>query len=200
MNRPTLASTRTNAPVTAMRGTNGSWPAEPVTARCTTMAYTKVDTNTPSANWMARSRRKARSTRGENCPLVSCSTTMVMENTRPVNAIMAWVIDDRKLRAPSGGPGNRTPVDTGRSAWSRATSPTAAPMATATHAAGTSQNIDRNSSRTRSRETIDPGPPVAGSRSSRERPARSELRGRQPGDGQGRQERCAGAVHSRGPG
>ena len=65
---------------------------------------------------MVRSRRKARSTRGENCPLVSCSTTIVMENTRPVKAIMAWVIEDKKLRAPDGGPGNSTPVDTGPSA------------------------------------------------------------------------------------
>ena len=77
-----------------------------------------------------------------------------MENTRPVNAIMAWVIEDRKLRAPEGGPGNSTPGDTAPSAWSSAINPTAAPMAVTTHAAGTSQNIDRSSSRTRSRETI----------------------------------------------
>jgi hypothetical protein len=102
---------------------------------------------------MARSRRKSRSTRGENCPLVSWRTTMVMENTTPVKAIMACVIEDRKPRAPAGGPGTSTPVDTDPNTWSSAISPMAAASAVATQAAGTSQNIDRSSSRTRSKDT-----------------------------------------------
>ncbi len=101
---PTLRTTRTNAPLTAIVGTNGWWPIEPVMARWTTMEYTKVETNTPRENWMVRSRRNPRSTRGENCPLVSCSTTIVIENTRPVKAIIAWVIEDKKLLAPDGDP------------------------------------------------------------------------------------------------
>jgi hypothetical protein len=48
-----------------------------------------VERNTPSVTWMVRSRRNVRSARGENCPLVSWSTRTVMENTSPVNAIMA---------------------------------------------------------------------------------------------------------------
>lgn len=79
---------------------------------------------------------------------------MVMENTRPVKAIIACVIEDRKLRAPAGGPGNSTPGDTAPSAWSSATSPTATPTALTTHTEGTSQNADRSSSRKRSTETI----------------------------------------------
>jgi len=30
---------------------------------------------------------------------------MVIENTTAVKEIMAWVTDDKKLRAPAGGPG-----------------------------------------------------------------------------------------------
>ena len=58
---------------------------------------------------MMRSRKKARSTRGENCPLVSCSTTMVIENTRPVKAIMAWVIEDKSYEPPPADPGRVCP-------------------------------------------------------------------------------------------
>ncbi len=95
------------ATVTATWGTNAPCPTEPRTARCTTIAYTKVATKVPRENWISRSRTKVRSTRDDNCPLVSCKATMVMENTRPVKEIMAWVIDDKKLRAPDGGPGYR---------------------------------------------------------------------------------------------
>ena len=65
-------------------------------------------------------------------------------------------LGDRGQEAAGAGrrPRNSTPGDTGPSAWSRAISPIAAPMAVTTHAAGTSQNIDRSSSRTRSRDTI----------------------------------------------
>ncbi len=107
MNSPTLANTNKKATVTAARGTNAPCPTEPRTARCTTMAYTNVATKTPRENWINRSRRKVRNTRDDSCPLVSCRAAMVMENTRPVKEIIAWVIDDKKLRAPEGGPGYR---------------------------------------------------------------------------------------------
>ena len=56
---------------------------------------------------MTRSRRNWRSTRGENWPLVRTSTTTVIEKTSPVKEIIALITAPRKLRAPSGGPGNR---------------------------------------------------------------------------------------------
>jgi len=40
---------------------------------------------------------------------------MVIENTKPVNEIIAVTMEDRKLRAPPGGPGYRnTPCAAGR--------------------------------------------------------------------------------------
>jgi hypothetical protein len=81
MNNPTLSSTSTNIIVTASRGTKPPDAPMPRTSRRTTMAYTHVATKTPSESWIVRSRRNV-STRGENWLLVSCSTTMVIENTR----------------------------------------------------------------------------------------------------------------------
>src|SRR5919202_5556754 len=93
---------------------------------------------------MVRSCRNVRSTRGENWLLANCSTTMVMDNTSAVKVIIAWVIEDSKLRAPSGGPGNRKvncddPIDS-----STITRPSASPLAAVMHSAGTSQNAERN--------------------------------------------------------
>ena len=73
------------------------------TLRSTMTAYTKVATKTPSeALRLSRSRRNVRSTRGENWLLVSCSTTMVIEKTRPVKVIIDVVMADSTSRAPSG--------------------------------------------------------------------------------------------------
>ena len=102
---------------------------------------------------MVRSPRNIRSTRGENCPLDSCNTRMVIENTRPVNEIIAWMIEDRKLRAPAGGPGKTKTACVAGNASSSATSPIANPTEMITHTAGTSQNVDRATSRARSTET-----------------------------------------------
>ena len=60
-----------------------------------------------SVTWSKRSRRNVRSTRGENCPLVSCSTTIVIENTSAVNEIIELTMADSSVRAPSGPPANR---------------------------------------------------------------------------------------------
>ena len=93
---------------------------------------------------MIQSRRNVRSTRGENWLLVSWSTTMVIENTRPVNEIIDVMIAESSARAPSGPPVKRKGTFSEVSSHSSSAvreSPRRA--ARAAHRSGTAQNSSR---------------------------------------------------------
>lgn len=108
-------------------------------------------TNTPKVSLMVPSRRKLRITRDENWPAASCSATIVIEKTSPVTEIMAEVIEERKLRALAGPPGNSIGVVMGRSSCPRTR---ASATATVTHTAGTTQKPSRTASRRCAQEVI----------------------------------------------
>lgn len=102
--KPTQARVIRNASVTEICGTNCSPSLSPRTYRVTVRANTKVDRKMPNVPWTTRYCRKPPSTRGVNWLKASCSTTMVMEKTRPVTEIMAEAITPSTSRAPSGPP------------------------------------------------------------------------------------------------
>ena len=72
------------------------------------------------------------------------AAVLAMANTNPVTEIIAVVIEDRKLRADSGPPGNSSEVS---ALGSSCGSPRASTNASSTQPAGTSQNVCRLRSR-----------------------------------------------------
>lgn len=104
-NQPTLARTNRKATVTEVCGTNSSMPSDaPRTDRRMVSAYTNVPAKTPRVVCVTRLSRKEPITRGVNWLLASWSTTIVIENTRPVTEIIAEAIVPSRARAPSGPP------------------------------------------------------------------------------------------------
>ena len=76
-----LASTRRYDVATAMPGT---WPVpspRSTTSRIVSTACTKVATKSPIASWLGLSRRIRCTIRGENCPIASWTTTIVIVST-----------------------------------------------------------------------------------------------------------------------
>ena len=58
--------------------------------------------NSPMRTWPNRSRQNVRRTRGENCPLASCSVTTSKENTTPAVVIVAPAMVASRVIAASG--------------------------------------------------------------------------------------------------
>jgi hypothetical protein len=99
-----LASTRTNAASTAMPGT---WPVPSplfVTSRSARIACTNVATNRPIASWLGLSRRMRWTIRGENWPMASWTTTMVIVSTSAVRLTIDAATVERNAVAASGPP------------------------------------------------------------------------------------------------
>jgi hypothetical protein len=136
--------------VTARPGTSTSAP----TSRSTISEYSAVATNVPKQCWLGRSRRNVRSTRGENWVLASCSATIVIENTVPVNAIVEPEMAERTWRALSGPRPNTSQLGTSPpSLLSIATMTTAAAMAPNAHTMGRNHSPVFSHSRSRARRT-----------------------------------------------
>jgi hypothetical protein len=70
----------------------------------TVRAKTKVDSQIARVPWTVRLRRKPSIMRGLKELLTSCSTTSVMEKTRPVTEIVAEAMTPSTSRAASGPP------------------------------------------------------------------------------------------------
>lgn len=68
------------------------------------MAWANVPANILIANWLGRSRRNGRTARGENWPMASWTTTIVMVSTRAVSDTMDAATVDRIMRAALGSP------------------------------------------------------------------------------------------------
>ena len=68
------------------------------------MAWAKVATNKPIASWLGRSRRNVCTIRGENCPIASWTTTIVIVRTKAANETMDVAIVPRIPKAASGPP------------------------------------------------------------------------------------------------
>ncbi|MDX6684514.1 MAG: hypothetical protein QOF86_642 [Baekduia sp.] len=54
------------------------------------MAKMKVVKNRPMAAWLRRSSSRARTIRGENCPMASCTATSVTVSTMLEKRRMEW--------------------------------------------------------------------------------------------------------------
>ena len=117
------------------------------TCTSTIREYTKVAVKTPRATWLPRSRRNVRSTRGENWLLASCSATIVIVNTSPVNVIMDVAMVVSSCWALVGPPVNASQPRTS-SARSTRTVSNDRTTAPATNRLGTNQNPVRSDSRT----------------------------------------------------
>ena len=74
------------------------------TSRRASMAWAKVATNKPMANWLGRSRRKVCTMRGENWPIASCTTTIVIANTSVASETIDTAIVSKIATAASGPP------------------------------------------------------------------------------------------------
>ena len=74
------------------------------TSRRASMAWAKVATNKPIANWLGRSRRKVCTMRGENWPMANCTTTMVIANTSVASETIDTAIVSKIATAASGPP------------------------------------------------------------------------------------------------
>ena len=61
-------------------------------------------TNALSTTWLTRSRRKLRSSRGENCVEASCSATTVRPSTSAITVARVLEIAISSVRASSGVP------------------------------------------------------------------------------------------------
>ena len=77
------------------------------TARRTVIEYANVAVNTPSDNWLYQSRKKLRSTRGENWLDASWRATIVMLNTSTISVSVEPLTIDSSTRAPSGPPSKK---------------------------------------------------------------------------------------------
>ena len=79
-----LRRTRTNAVKSATPGTFPVPSPLMVTSRSARMAWTKVATKRPIASWLGLSRRMRCTMRGENWPMASWTTTIVIVRTSAV--------------------------------------------------------------------------------------------------------------------
>ena len=68
------------------------------------IACTNVATNSPTANWLGLSRRKFCTIRGENCPIASWTTTIVIVKTSAASDTIDAAIVERIASAASGPP------------------------------------------------------------------------------------------------
>ena len=75
-----------------------------VTSRTARIACTKVATKRPIANWLGLSRRIRCTIRGENWPIASWTTTIVIVRTRAVRLTIDAATVDRIAVAASGPP------------------------------------------------------------------------------------------------
>ncbi len=96
------ATTRTYATTMATPGTCGSSPN--CTSRMPSMACTNVATNSPIAIWLGLSRRIVCTMRGENCPIASWTTTIVIVRTSAVRVTIEAATVLRMASAASGPP------------------------------------------------------------------------------------------------
>src|SRR4029453_6231928 len=101
-----LIRINTKATTIASPGTNpvGSLRDGAATSRITSIACANVATNTPIANWLGRSRRIVRITRGVNWPIANCTTTIVMVRTKTVSVTIDIATVVRMASAASGSP------------------------------------------------------------------------------------------------
>src|SRR5918994_1240043 len=81
-------------------------PPSKRTSRMASMAWAKVATNRPMANWLGLSRRNVCTIRGENCPMASWTTTMVMVRTSAARLTIEPATVERIWMAASGPPVN----------------------------------------------------------------------------------------------
>ena len=125
--------------MTAICGTESSFSDASVRS-----AKTNVATNSPNTDWLKRSRRNVRVTRGESCALASCSTSIVTEKTSAVKLIIAVDIADNTARALTTSMFNGRPNDS-VTASSRMSASAAAPAMTAA-VMGTSHSWTRKRS------------------------------------------------------
>ena len=85
--------------------TPGTWPPPSnCTSRIASMAWANVATNSPIASWLGRSRRNVCTIRGENCPIASWTTTIVIVSTRAASETIDVAIVPRIPKAASGPP------------------------------------------------------------------------------------------------
>ena len=148
-----LSTIRTKATMMASPGT-GSPGSVDMILRMASIEWANVATKTPIASWLGRSRRMARTMRGENCPMASCTTTKTMVRTRPVRVTIDVATLPRIINAASGPPvtdcGTRLP-----SSSAIVTNEIATP--TSTHNTGTSHRLVRRECATRKRFMIRSG-------------------------------------------
>ena len=99
-----LARTSTKAVSTAIPGT---WPVPSpllTTSRTARIACTNVATKRPIAIWLGLSRRIRWTIRGENCPMASWTTTIVMVSTSAARLTIEAAMVVRITMAASGPP------------------------------------------------------------------------------------------------
>ncbi len=102
-----LANNNAIAPLTANLGNSSVRPpADTPTAYNPATEYAKVATKVLSTTWVGRSRRKLRSSRGENCVVDSCSATTVRPSTNAITVTTVPVTMLNRLRASSAVPWN----------------------------------------------------------------------------------------------
>ena len=111
-----------------------------------------VATKTPRQCWLPRSRRKVRSTRGENWVLASWRATIRIEKTVPVKAIAEAAMTDRIVRALSASLPNTSHAGSSPPRrWSIATRTRAAAMAPSAQSIGRNHSPVPSHSRRRAR-------------------------------------------------
>ena len=96
-----LATTITKATTIARPGTLS--PATS-TSRSESTAWANVATNSPTAIWLGLSCRKVCTIRGENWPMASCTTTIVIVSTNAARPTIDVATVERISIATSGPP------------------------------------------------------------------------------------------------
>ena len=76
----------------------------PLISRSVSIACTKVAMKSPTAIWLGLSRRNVCTMRGENCPIASWTTTIVMVSTSAASDTIDAAMVERIWRAASGPP------------------------------------------------------------------------------------------------
>ena len=79
-------------------------PSSNCTSRSASIAWAKVATKRPIAIWLGLSRRIVCTMRGENCPIASWTTTIVIVRTSAVSVTIDAAIVVRIAIAASGPP------------------------------------------------------------------------------------------------
>ncbi len=119
-------------------------------------AKTKAATNSPSTDWLRRSRKKVRMTRGDSCDEACCSTSMVMLKTSAVKVIMAPEMAESTDLALAASMVNQPESGVGSGSTSKTT--IAATAAAIAASPGTNQRRERRvSSRTAEMARMDQG-------------------------------------------